>query len=515
MKKSFADIPIVLGHSEKHIYIELYEALRDAIVNGTIQDGEVIPSTRDLAQKLGVSRHTVLKSVKLLVTQGFLDTREQALSVVCPSKFEAPAKELHCTTGTVQSNVELKEELLSSSMRAIMQERDTLRFPQMNFAPEPDDLEPFTNWDRILNNIVRCSDKLYSDNVDESGATMLKIAVSKYLNRFRSLRSNPDNVVIFSGPTAALDFLARMFVDPNDSVLMENPGFKHARNLFTTYGAQIDAVNVDRDGLCVPMLASCTKKAKLLYVTPAHQNPTGATMSLSRRKELLAWSQATCTPIIEDGYDSEYWHMKDRPLPAIQGLDESGSVIYLASFWRILFPVTKLSFAVFPDKCMPVVKKLKGLLGCDASLIEQRVLAEFLEQGLFERALRKNQRVLSSRRIALVVSLTKHLGSNISIAKESSGTNLLVRFNINCEDEKIEQAAYHANLPLVSTGSYYVKDPVPSQFLLPFTNLKEERIDDVVKQFTNQLKAQIEQSVNSESFMVRLPQPVDSRVALF
>ncbi|MBS1954492.1 MAG: PLP-dependent aminotransferase family protein [Cyanobacteria bacterium SZAS-4] len=489
MKTSFADIPIILGSSDKPLFIELYEILRDAILDGRIEGGQVLPSTRDLARKLGVSRHTVLKSTKLLVTQGYLDSSDQNLKVF-PTPQTMPERRFDAGVVETQEvdHVDLSEvsepvsaESVSRFAEHLMSGKYSYRFPEMNFAPSPEDPTPLEQWQRIFAN--RAKEAPLDSDIAPLGHEALRAAISKYVNRFRSLKCKPSNVVIFAGPTAALDFIGRLTLDAGDTILMENPGFRHARNVFSTYRAEIDPIDVDSNGVIVSRLKHYEKKAKFLYVTPAHQNPTGATMSLERRRELLTWSAETGTTIIEDGYDSEYWHRKSRPAPAIQGLDENDSVIYLASFWRVLLPVTRISFAVFPDKWMDLVQKFKGMLERDVNLLEQQVLAEFIERGLYERALRKNQRVLSSRRQQLVISLMRHFGQKISISTEDSGTNLLVTFKSDLCDDEIQDAAYTANLPLVSTESYYVSGSVPKQFLLPFSNISDDSVDSIISAF--------------------------------
>jgi GntR family transcriptional regulator/MocR family aminotransferase len=512
LKTSFADIPIVLGASDKPLFIELYEILRDAILDGRLEGGQVLPSTRDLARKLGVSRHTVLKSTKLLVTQGYLDSSEQSLKVFPPQQLQSAVSD-GFVDFTVDSDVyesrtphvantmlpsprsdvsvspvePVSDESVSRFAQKLMRTHRNYRFPEMNFAPAPEDPTPLEQWQRIFLSVAK--EFSFDTEIDPIGHQPLREAISKYVNRFRSMRCKPSNVVIFAGPTSALDFIARITLDAGDSIFMENPGFKHARNVFGNYGADIETINVDSDGIDVRRLSQSQQNAKFLYVTPAHQNPTGATMSLEKRRELLKWSAQTGTTIIEDGYDSEYWHRKSRPIPAIQGLDENQSVIYLASFWRVLLPVTRISFAVFPDKWMDLVTKYKGMLERDVNFVEQQTLAEFIEKGLYERALRKNQRVLSCRRQQLVISLMRHFGQRISVATEDSGTNLIVTFKAESSVAEIQDAAYSANLPLVSTESYYVSDAVPKQFLLPFSNIKDDFIDTIISEFANLLTA--------------------------
>lgn len=517
MKTSFADIPIILGASDKPLFIELYEILRDAILDGTIEGGQVLPSTRDLARKLGVSRHTVLKSTKLLVTQGYLDSSEQSLKVFSAhqitakdsvdAEFDQTQEVVHDSGAAVCEP--LSVECVSRFAENLLSSKYSYRFPEMNFAPTLEDSTPLEQWQRIFAN--RAKEFITDFDVAPLGHEALRTAISKYVNRFRSLKCKPSNVVVFAGPTAALDFIGRLTLDAGDTILMENPGFKHARNVFSTYRAEIDTIDVDSDGITVSRLKRYEKKAKFLYVTPAHQNPTGATMSLERRRELLEWSAETGTTIIEDGYDSEYWHRKSRPAPAIQGLDENGSVIYLASFWRVLLPVTRISFAVFPDKWMDLVQTFKGMLEQDVNLLEQQVLAEFIEKGLYERALRKNQRVLSNRRQQLVISLMRHFGQKISIATEDSGTNLLVTFKFDASDDEVQDAAYSANLPLISTSSYYVSGAIPNQFLLPFSNISDDLVDSIISNFAKSVLPKENSHVAQATFVQPLSMHDPSR----
>lgn len=473
------DIPIVLDStSEKPIYVQLYEALRHAIGDGQLKAGETFPSTRDLSRKLGVSRHTVLKATELLVGHGYLESNNQTLRVIRSedheTQFESAPKAIsHLPPGAV-----------SRFGRRVIDQPGPLLSAELNYGASPFEELPVDQWRKILLKHLRDGFNPVEFEVvgDRLGYMPLREAIASYLNRFRSLRCHPDNVVIFAGPSSALDFVARLMVDPGDTVILENPGFQVARRVFTAAGATVAPAGVDHEGVIVDKLSDLAEEPKLIYVTPAHQDPTGAVLSMERRKALVDWSKRTGAFIVEDGFDSEYWY-KMRPLPAIQGIDDNDCVIYLSSFWRALFPVSRVAFAIFPERWMPVVHELKSLLEREVPVLEQKVITDFLLEGYMERHLRKSHRLYAHRRQELIIALTKQFGSRVSMGKESSGMNLLIELNIERTEEDILAAAREAKMPLVSTREYYIADPVPNQFLIPFAHIDDAQIITMTRDF--------------------------------
>jgi GntR family transcriptional regulator / MocR family aminotransferase len=484
------DIPIVLDStSEKPIYVQLYEALRHAISQGQLRAGEAFPSTRDLSRKLGVSRHTVLKATELLVGHGYLESNNQMLRVI--------RSEDHQTQFLTQSKavLDLPPQAVSRFARRVI-ENPGVKFPaELNYAASPFEELPVDQWRKILLKHLRDGFNPIDFEVvgDKLGYMPLREAVASYLNRFRSLRCHPENVVIFAGPTSALDFLVRLMVDPGDTVILENPGYLVARRAFSVAGANIVPAAVDDEGVIVDKLAEIAEEPKLIYVTPAHQDPTGAVLSMERRKALVEWSKRTGGFVVEDGFDSEYWY-KMRPLPAIQGVDDNDCVIYLSSFWRALFPVSRVAFAIFPDRWMPAVRELKGLLEREVPVLEQKVITDFLLEGYMERHLRKSHRLYAHRRQEIIIALTKQFGSRVSMARESSGMNLLIELNLDKSEDEILDAARIANLPLVSTREYYIVNPVPRQFIVPFAHIDDAQILPIAKHFAALLMPQALQS---------------------
>jgi GntR family transcriptional regulator/MocR family aminotransferase len=480
------DIPIVLDSaSDKPIYLQLYEALRQAIADGQLKSGEPFPSTRDLSRKLGVSRHTVLKATELLVGHGYLESNNQTLKIIRSEDHQSQFVE------SPKVVTELPPNALSHFGHRVVDGRGPKLAAELNFGASPFEELPVDQWRKILLKHLRDGFNPIEFELvgDRLGYMPLREAIASYLNRFRSLRCHPDNVVIFSGPSSALDFVARLMIDPGDKVILENPGFQIARRIFIANGAEVVPIPVDSEGLIIDKLQDVDPGAKLIYLTPAHHDPTGAVLTMERRKALIEWSKRTGSFIVEDGFDSEYWY-KMRPLPAIQGLDDNDCVIYLSSFWRALFPVSRVGFAIFPDRWMPIVQELKSMLEREVPVLEQKVITDFLLEGYMERHLRRSHRLYAHRRQEMIISLTKQFGSKVSMGKESGGMNLLIELNVDATEEEILAAARNAKLPLLSTREYYILDPVPKQFLLPFAHLDDEQILNAAKDFAAHLQPQ-------------------------
>lgn len=478
------EIPIVLDpKSDKPIYLQLYEALRQAIGAGQLRAGDNFPSTRDLSRKLGVSRHTILKATELLVGHGYLESNNQSLKIIRNEDHENQFENLPSS-----EQISLPPSAMSRFGHKVMAEQNVNLASELNFAASPFEELPVDQWRKILLKHLRegfnpVEFELVSDPL---GYLPLREAIASYLNRFRSLRCLPANVIIFAGPMSALDFTTRLIINDGDSVILENPVFQHARRMFVAHGAKVIPIPVDQDGLIVEKLNALDEPARLIYLTPAHHDPTGAVLTLDRRKSLLEWAKTTGTFILEDGFDSEYWY-KMRPLPAIQGLDENESVIYFSSFWRALFPVSRVSFAVFPNRWLPAVKALKGMLEREVPVLEQKVITDLLLEGYLERHLRRSHRLFAHRRQELMMALIKQFGSRVVIAKESSGMNMLIQLHLDSSEEEILAAAQAAELPLISTRQYYMSDPVAKQYLVPFAHLDDQKILTTTKNFAEAL----------------------------
>jgi len=482
------------------VYRQVCEALKQAILSGRLPPGAKLPSTRDLAESASVSRFTIIRSYEELAAQGYVQTisgsgtfvnreipkeiadivaefaSEQAFQASSLGETELSAYGKRCLEGEIEpANLEL--------------------FPELNYGAPSIDQLPLNRWREVVNRNSRFHDPgLLAYESDPFGYAPLREAIAGYLVRSRSVRCAPEQIAIFTGAQAALDLVCRLLIRPSDFAAVENPGFSGARRTLLMNSAQLFPVDVDNHGLLVHRLYDCEQHLRVAYVTPSHHDPTGVVMSLPRRLELLRWADRNDSYVIEDDYDSEFRY-GDKPVPSLQGLDEHDRVIYLSTFWKVLFPVVRLAFVVVPRRMLAPFARAKSLIDRDFSLLEHRSLAEFINEGHLERHIRRTRSLYAKRRVSLVQALTRHFRKRVTISSVTAGMHLLVRFAPEISREDVLRSARKAEVPLVSTNNHYLHDCDDSEFLIGFAHADEEQIQSSIERFAQELAAYIEAPV--------------------
>jgi GntR family transcriptional regulator/MocR family aminotransferase len=246
-------------------------------------------------------------------------------------------------------------------------------------------------------------------------------------------------------------------------------------------------VSVDSEGLDVETLSQYRQSFKLLYVTPSHQFPTGVTLSLSRRLALLQWAQQTGTLILEDDYDSEYRY-GDRPIPALQGLDQNNTVIYVGTFSKILFPSLRIGYLVVPPAWIPLVSRAKWLCDRQSPLLEQYALTDCIAEGHFERHIRRMRHLYNQRRQVLVNTLKQYFGSRVTILGENAGIHLMAKIETALPDEFVIQEAKLLGVGLISAQGYYLTAPKKGEFIFGYAQLDEIQIERGIQKLFQVLK---------------------------
>ena len=314
----------------------IYRQLRDAVLDGRLRAGERLPPTRELARRLAVSRNTVAVAYDRLTADGFLTGRVGAGTYVSGS---LPAPKPRRTPSAHGPRPKAIWRSLPTPVAAVAET------PDYDFRVGIPDaaLFPLETWRRLLARELRAAAG-FVHYVDPSGHPGLRAAIARHVGVSRSVRAGADDVLVTQGAQQALDLLCRVLLSPGDRVAVEEPGYRQAKLLFASHGAEVVGVPVDGEGLDVAALPTRTK---LVYVTPSHQFPLGTPMSLARRTALLAWAERADAVVVEDDYDSEF-RFSDRPLEPLQSLDRGGRVAYVGSFSKTLLPMLRLGFLVAP-----------------------------------------------------------------------------------------------------------------------------------------------------------------------
>lgn len=472
------------------LHRQVYEELRQAILAGRLRPGERLPSTRSLAQLLEVSRATITQSYDLLLSEGYLETIVGSGTFVCrqlPDDLLSAAP-IPSKLQPANSSVSLSAYGASLSDKAFLRPPKSEVEISFTYGRPAFDQFPIDLWRKLLSRHCHSQTDVLDYTYDSQGYQPLREAIAAYISRSRAVKCHAEQIIIVGGSQQGIDLITRLLIDRGDWIAVEEPGYLGARRAFLSQGASLYPVSVDQSGLVVSELTkNIIPPIKLVYVTPSHQFPTGAVLSLPRRLELLAWAQKTGTMIIEDDYDSEYRY-GERPIPALQGLDQGGSVIYVGTFSKVLFPALRLGYLVLPENLVYVFARAKWLADRQCSLLEQYALTDFITEGHLERHIRRMRSLYDQRRQTLVNSLFSHFGDRVKILGENAGMHLMVKIDTHLSDDEVIQLAAIAGVGIQAAYPQYLKDSPGHEFILGYAELNEQQIHQGVKRLSKALE---------------------------
>ncbi len=388
------------------LYRQIYDHLRIAIVEGQLRQGAKLPSTRALADELGVSRNTILNAYDQLAAEGYLERLEGKGTFVTqslPEAFFTPGRSVSPVerAGRAHQLSERATALLSAPSMPIPHyppARGQISFPVGIPAL---DAFPFELWARLVSRHARGLHPSALDYPDLAGYRPLREAIADHVIVARQVHCSPEQVIIVTGSQGALHLAARVLLNPGDSVWVEDPGYPNARNGLLAAGARLVAVPVDQEGIVVEAGVARAPEARMAYLTPSHQFPLGMTLSLKRRLAILDWAKRANAYILEDDYDGEY-RFDGRPLAALQGLDDHDSVIYIGTFSKVLFPALRIGYLIVPQALVDTFLATRRAIDARLPRLEQAVLAEFIAEEHFTRHIRRMRTLYAERRAALL-----------------------------------------------------------------------------------------------------------------
>lgn len=469
----------------KPLYRKIYEEIRKAILSGEFASKMRLPSTRSLAESLGVSRLTVVNAYEQLFAEGYLEGK---LGVGTFVASKLPDELLQISRPKLK-NIEKRqspplhlspfgEKLLARNLESTRVQFETKFQPFQNGLTAIDEF-PFEIWSRIAAKFYKNPPRSMLGYGDPRGFYNLREAVAAHLKSARGVNCTAEQVIITSGAQQALDLTARIFLSEKDTFLIEEPCYLEARNSFSATGAKGVPVAVDNEGFNLANLKKTGEKAKLVYVTPSHQYPLGVTMTLARRLELIEWARKQNAWIIEDDYNSEFRYA-GRPLASLQGLDSSGRVIYVGTFSKTIFPALRIGCLVVPPELVDVFTVARAFNDAHSSVINQAILAQFISEGHFARHVRRMRRLYEERQEILVKEAKNKLAGFIEIEKSEAGMHLIGWLANGLDEEKIAAEASKQNIKLSSVSSYYLSEPPRKGFIFGYTAFDEFQIKEAI-----------------------------------
>lgn len=462
--------------------------LRTQIAEGTLAPGGRVPSTRALAAELGVSRTTVTAAYEQLAAEGFLVTSTGRVARVASPLAVAATPDRGADRKVLAAPAlsGYGHRLAEIGMPALPP-ADPVRFDFLYGAVACRDF-PALAWRRAYQaELLRQQQRLYY--APPEGDPALRQALQGYLRRARGLACDAGQILIVHGSQQAIDLCARLLLDPGDAFVFEDPGYLMARRCFEVTGASCLPAPVDAQGLDTARLPR-DAAIRLAYVTPSHQFPLGGVLPIGRRLELLQWARQHDAWIVEDDYDGEFRYGQ-RPIDALQAVDTDGRVIYVGTFSKTLSPQLRLGYLVLPHALVPAFRQAKRLSDRHAPLLEQRVLAALIDNGAYERHVRRMRREHERRRAALLDAIGRHL-PGASVSGTAAGLHIVLWLpSLRPEDEPaLVAAAREQGIGVYPVSPLYARPPSPEHsrpagLILGYASLDREQIGQGVMALAN------------------------------
>ena len=417
------------------MYTHLYKCIKNDILAGTLKASEKLPSKRMLAKNLGISLITVENAYAQLLVEGYIYSE--------PKRGYYVAKLQQQLLPTAQPQA--SQPLVESKAPA------TLSFAKSSVPP---DTFPYNTWSRLLRNTLTSADEhaLISDTAT-GGVLPLRKALAKHLYQFRGLNVTPEQIIIGSGTQTLYNLIVQL-LGRSHIYALEDPGYPQLAAIYRTNDVFCRYLPMDEQGIQTEVLES--SGADILHITPSHQFPTGITMPVSRRYELLHWaSEKPNRYIIEDDYDCEF-RLFGKPIPPLQSIDKAEKVIYINTFSKTLAPTFLISYMVLPKHLASLFYAKLGFYSCTVSNFEQFTLAKFIEDGYFERHINRMRTYYRNKRDNLLQYLaTCPAAKALQVEGENSGLHFLLHLATEASDSQLREAALKEGLQIKFLSDYY------------------------------------------------------------
>lgn len=453
--------------SGKQIYLQIYEYYRDQILSGQAQAHSSLPSTRHLARELSVSRNTVETAYQQLLAEGYLYSRPGSGYYISQIEQLSPA--------TPEISFHAADDVAEEDRISVR--RIKYNFQYGRLAPES---FPLKTWKRITNKVLLDVDpNRITAYTSRTGDPLLKEEITKYLFESRNVACEADRLVLCSGLLTVISLLCQLFMGKFSTVAVEDPCYDTVRHIFQNHGYKVCPIPLRSDGLDISALRE--SGARLIYITPSHQFPSGTVMSASKRIQLLQWARDQDGYIIEDDYDSEYRY-NSKPLPSLQSLDSQERVIYINTFSKSLAPMLRLGYMVLPPALKKQYDSRFTNYGCTVPLLTQLVLAEFMAAGHWQRHLRRIALFNKKIHDLLVSEIRSAMGSQTEIQGNNAGLHFLLAIHNGMDEEQLIASARQEGVLVYPVSQYFSAPPAKNnRVLIGFGGMDVQGIPESVQ----------------------------------
>ena len=463
----------------------IYDLLRTQITDGTLPPGAKAPSTRGMAAEMGVSRTTVTAAYEQLAAEGYLLTSTGRAAIVANpiTRPAAPRRPQGRHAISAPRLSDFAHRMLQNGLPALAH-ITAAKFDFLYGAVASRDF-PTLAWRRAYQaELLQQQQRLYY--APPEGDASLRKEVQGYLRRARGLSCDAEQILVVHGSQQGIDLCARLLLNAGDAFVFEDPGYLMARRCFEATGAQCLPIPVDAHGMDTSLLPKVSN-VRLAYVTPSHQFPLGGVLPITRRQELLHWAQNQDAWIVEDDYDGEFRYGQ-RPIDALQSIDNEGRVIYVGTFSKTLSPQLRIGYLVLPTELVASFRQAKRMTDRHAPVLEQRALASLIQSGAYERHVRRTRRENERRRLALLEAVANHLPKDIQVGGSAAGLHVVLwlPFLRPEEEPALVMAARQVGVGIYPVSSLFASDyssapPRPAGFILGYASLTVSQIQQGIQ----------------------------------
>lgn len=458
---------------DRPLYEQIYQYIKDEIRRGNIRPEKQLPSSRELAKSLKVSRSTTQLAYEQLVSEGYLEAvpRKGYFAASLDGIFPPVAR----SDATVRSDQKIK---LSAGTEQENARRQLFRDEfEVDFSPRGIDLEgfPYATWRKISRSVLKEEDRELFLKGEPQGDLILREAIRDYLHAARGVNCDASQIIIGAGNEYLLMLLSQL-IGRDAVIAMENPTYRQAYRVLSGVGHKVMPVGIDKNGFCVKELNG--QDVQAAYVMPSHQFPTGIVMPVRRRQELLSWAgEEPGRYLIEDDYDSEFRY-KGKPIPALQGMDQNGRVIYMGTFSKAIAPAIRVGYMVLPESLLSVYLEKGRFYSSTVSRVDQRILANFISGGYFERHLNRMREIYKGKHDVLLGEL-KPLEKRFEITGEFAGLHVLLKDKKKETEQSLLEKAAKNRVRVYELSGFYMEEAQAketSTIVLGYAGLTEEKI---------------------------------------